>query len=125
MSEVEPGTHRLPGRARVATPTPTFGAVLRENPREPALVGLLAVTSVGWGVTTLASGPAVGAAAASVLAIVAGPLILVSYVLRFVPEVLPVTTWPSTPLRRTARVLLSYAWAVALTEAIVVGLTDV
>jgi hypothetical protein len=102
-----PGGRR---RQAVGVPGPSFPKVLWENPREPALVGLGGVLGLGWGVSTaVAAGPLLGRVL-GVVAAVAGALVLVSYVLRFLPAILQGERWFSTRSRRAARVGLKYAW---------------
>lgn len=117
-SAAGPRSHRRAGPAVIDEPVPSFPKVLWENPREPALVGLGALFGLGWGASiAIRAGSGLGRGL-GVAAVMAGLLLLVSYILRFIPAAFQGERWSRMP-GRALRLALRSAWGVFLGAAVV------
>lgn len=113
--------HRREGEARVAQGRPSFGAVLRDNPREVIVTALGVVIAVGWGANLISSG-STGTRFLGLLCVLGGLLLGVSYVLRFNPRHLGDARWSSSRTRRVLRLFLAHGWVAFFAVYLVVGL---
>jgi hypothetical protein len=104
-----------------AAPRPSFLRIVWENPREPATVLLSAGIALVWGVQRILSSaldPAERGIGA--LGFLAGATLLLSYTLRFFPDVLAARAWQRGRPRRALRAVLKHSW-VAFIVLVVIG----
>ncbi|MFP5252671.1 MAG: hypothetical protein ACLGH4_02620 [Actinomycetes bacterium] len=93
--------------------------------KRPRFSALGSLGGLGWGVSTLLTDASAARRGFGLLAAVAGILVLVSYVLRFVPTALTSDRWSKTRLGRAMRRVLSYSWAVFLVVVVLAWLASV